>query len=226
MSNTFFQGCQKICRGDSYPLRPPPLATGMTARQNRRRRRIQTYFRDDEFRIFGRVELQLGRDVGERYSRITGRNASHARLDHIVTHAQDQSVVAVAFERFAELFEDVVESAQITGAHRCSSRRNKRTCWWDDPKAEGCGFEPAHCYSTCSGSRGVTRLDGARGKKQVRCPHVRTWGLSEANVLFWRKCLWHCWDFSAPPAVIRLPGIVLPCPPSLRPCLTVIRSLQ
>ena len=32
-------------------------------------------------------------------------------------------------------------------------------------------------------SRGVTRLDGARGKKQVWRPSVRTWGLSEANVL-------------------------------------------
>jgi len=31
--------------------------------------------------------------------------------------------------------------------------------------------------------RSVTRWDGARGKKQVWRPHVRTWGLSEANVL-------------------------------------------
>ena len=51
--------------------------------------------------------------------------------------------------------------------------------------------------------RGVTRLDGAWGKKQVWRPHVQTWGLSEANVLRWRKYLWHCWDFSAPQAVIR-----------------------
>ena len=35
-------------------------------------------------------------------------------------------------------------------------------------------------------------------------PHVPTWGLSEANVLYWRKSLWHCWDFSAPSAVIPL----------------------
>jgi len=34
-------------------------------------------------------------------------------------------------------------------------------------------------------SGGVTRLDGARGKKQVWRPRVRTWGLSEANVLYW-----------------------------------------
>jgi len=35
--------------------------------------------------------------------------------------------------------------------------------------------------------RGATRLDGVRGKMQVWRPHVRTWGLSEANVLYWRK---------------------------------------
>jgi len=59
---------------------------------------------------------------------------------------------------------------------------------------------------------GVTRLDGARGKKQVWRPRVRTWGLSEANLLYWRKYLWHCWDFSAPPAVIRHPGNFTPLP--------------
>ena len=53
--------------------------------------------------------------------------------------------------------------------------------------------------------RGVTRLDGARGKQKVRRTHVRLWGLSEANVLYRRKYLWHCWDFSAPTAVIRRP---------------------
>jgi len=38
-------------------------------------------------------------------------------------------------------------------------------------------------------ARGVTRLDGARGKKQLWCPHVRTWGLSEAKVLHWSAVL-------------------------------------
>ena len=47
--------------------------------------------------------------------------------------------------------------------------------------------------------RGATRLDGARGKKQVWRPHVRNWDLSEVNVLYWRKYLWHCWDLLAPP---------------------------
>ena len=51
--------------------------------------------------------------------------------------------------------------------------------------------------------RDATRLDCARGKKYVCRIHVWTWGLSEANLLCWRKYLWHCWNFSAPPAVIR-----------------------
>ena len=49
------------------------------------------------------------------------------------------------------------------------------------------------------------RLDGARVKMQVWRPHVRNWGLLEANLLYWRKYLWHCWDFSAPPTVIWCP---------------------
>ena len=58
--------------------------------------------------------------------------------------------------------------------------------------------------------RCVTRLDAARGMKQVWRPHVRTWGLSEANVLYWKKYLWQwsCWDFSAPLAVIRPPAVI------------------
>ena len=44
----------------------------------------------------------------------------------------------------------------------------------------------AHDAFLCAG-RGVTRLYGARGKKRVWRHHVRTWGLSEANVLHWRK---------------------------------------
>jgi len=46
--------------------------------------------------------------------------------------------------------------------------------------------------------RGVTRLDGAQGKMQVRRPHFRTWGLPEANVLYRRIYVWHCWDFWRP----------------------------
>ena len=66
--------------------------------------------------------------------------------------------------------------------------------------------------------RGVTRLDGARGKKQVWRPHVHIWGLSEANVLYCRKYLWHCWGFLAPFAVIRRPeNFPPPCPPGYAP---------
>jgi len=71
---------------------------------------------------------------------------------------------------------------------------------------------------------GVTRLDGARCKKQVWRPHVRNWSLSEANVLQWRKYLWLWWDFSASPAVIWRPHsdsapeeLRSPCPPRYDP---------
>jgi len=74
--------------------------------------------------------------------------------------------------------------------------------------------------TACVMTKSVTRLDGARGKKQIWRPHVRTWGLSEAIVLHWRRYLWHCWAFSAPPAVIRWPHsdsepgeLCPPCPP-------------
>ena len=84
-------------------------------------------------------------------------------------------------------------------------------------------------------SEGVTRLYGARGKYQIRrppgrsgAPMVEVWRpygqirvLSKANLLYWRKYLWHCWDFSAPlqwfsaPIVNWRPGnLCPPCPPS------------
>jgi len=90
---------------------------------------------------------------------------------------------------------------------------------------------PDFFYKNVLKARGVTWLDGARGKKQVWHPYVGTWGLSEANVLCWRKYLWQCWDFSAPlavilcppqwfgePIVIWGPGNCAHVPPSLRPC--------
>jgi len=72
--------------------------------------------------------------------------------------------------------------------------------------------------------RSVTRLHGARVKMQVWCPHFRTWGLPEANVLYWIMYVWHCWDlfassqsFGAPqyfstPRMIRRPGNCAPLP--------------
>jgi len=50
----------------------------------------------------------------------------------------------------------------------------------------------------CAQGRNEVRC--AWGKKQVWRPHVRTWGLSEANVLCWRKYWWDCWDFWRPPS--------------------------
>jgi len=36
----------------------------------------------------------------------------------------------------------------------------------------------------CTAYKGVTRLDGARGKKQICRPYIRACGLFEANVLY------------------------------------------
>ena len=41
--------------------------------------------------------------------------------------------------------------------------------------------------------------------KQAWRSRVGTWRLLKANALYWRKYLWHCWDFTAHPAVIRCP---------------------
>ena len=60
-------------------------------------------------------------------------------------------------------------------------------------------------------------------KKQVWRPHVRALGLSEANILHWRKCLWHCWDFPTPlqsfgaTIVIQHPGNCAPLAPRYAP---------
>jgi len=64
--------------------------------------------------------------------------------------------------------------------------------------------------------RGVTRLDGARCIKQVWRSHVRTSALSEANLLYWRKCLWQM-DFSATQQWFGARGIA-----SLRPWYAVL----
>jgi len=51
---------------------------------------------------------------------------------------------------------------------------------WRDSNEKVAGHHSR--YSPCI--RGVTRLDGARGKKQVWRPHDWNWRLSEANVLY------------------------------------------
>jgi len=57
--------------------------------------------------------------------------------------------------------------------------------------------------------RSVTRLGGARGKKQVRRPHVRTCALSGVNLLYWRSTCDIVGTFLRP-AVIRRPGNCAP----------------
>ena len=64
-------------------------------------------------------------------------------------------------------------------------------------------------------SRGVTRLDGAWRNKKVWRPRVRIWGLSEANVLFWKSTYDIVVAFWSP-AVIQRPGNCAPLAPSLR----------
>jgi len=61
-------------------------------------------------------------------------------------------------------------------------------------------------------TRGETRLDCVRGKKQVWRPDVRTRGLSEANVLL-KKALVTLLGLFGVPAVIRRPGNCAPLAP-------------
>jgi len=58
--------------------------------------------------------------------------------------------------------------------------------------------------------QGRTRLDGVRSKNQVWCPHVRTWGLSEAMCCIEETT----WDFSAP-GKLRPPRYAHACYSSL-----------
>jgi len=82
--------------------------------------------------------------------------------------------------------------------------------------------------------RGVTRLDGARGKKQVWYPHGRTWEI-------FRKQM-YCIEgstcdivgnfrhppqsFGAPIVIQRPANCSLLAPPSLRPCNSIIAKLR
>jgi len=73
---------------------------------------------------------------------------------------------------------------------RVQNCRVVNTCW-----SAACTGWATRAYSNMQGTeilpsnmgdfavRGVTRLDGARGKKQVCRTNVRTWGLSKANVM-------------------------------------------
>jgi len=79
--------------------------------------------------------------------------------------------------------------------------------------------------------RGVMRLDGTRCIKQVWCPHVWTWALSEANVLYWRKCLWHFWTFRRPssdsaPGELHLLVTPLICSTIILSCCVLVITIQ
>ena len=74
-------------------------------------------------------------------------------------------------------------------------------------------FMPPHMCAVCSfvlsTDRGVKRLDGVRDIKQVRRPHVRSWGLSEAISLYWSTCD-SVGTFRHPGNCARLPSLVTP----------------
>ena len=67
-------------------------------------------------------------------------------------------------------------------------------------------------------------VPGTISKFGVWHPHVRTWGLLEANVQYWRNYLWHCWAFSAPHVVIMrgwnssFPPFIAPLPHAFINC--------
>jgi len=52
-------------------------------------------------------------------------------------------------------------------------------------------------------TRGATRLDGVRGKKQVWRLHARTWGLSEVNLLLKKVLVTLLVVFGAPIMIRR-----------------------
>ena len=83
------------------------------------------------------------------------------------------------------------------------------------------GFPDGTCLQI---DRGVTRLDGARGKMQVRRPHFWTWGIPEANVLYWKMCVWHCCFLGAHSIIRRpqsdsAPRVIAPPFPVITPLL-------
>ena len=86
--------------------------------------------------------------------------------------------------------------------------------WLASSNVHASRITPAFRRFHTLGPRGIPRLDGVRGKKEVWRHHFRIWGLLGANVLFWRKYLQHYWDFSAPGAL---------CAPS-HPCYAPVHT--
>jgi len=65
--------------------------------------------------------------------------------------------------------------------------------------------------------RGLERLDGARGEKQVWRPRVRTWGLSETNLATKKVLVTLLGLFGAPRISDSTLGVLRPPSPSLAP---------
>ena len=89
----------------------------------------------------------------------------------------------------------MIDSLPSTGRYFC---KQISSFWLDNRDVQGCKDEVRWRLGI-----------------QVWRPHVWNWGLSEANVLFWKKCSWYCCNF-LPPVVIRRPRNCSPLPPSLR----------
>ena len=69
----------------------------------------------------------------------------------------------------------------------------------------------------------VTRLDGARGQKQVcRLTFEPELFRKQMYCIKESACLWHCWDFSVPSAVIRPAGAVIRRPGNCAPFATLL----
>jgi len=72
--------------------------------------------------------------------------------------------------------------------------------------------------------QGHNKVRWRPGREARLAPPCSNLIFSERNLLYWRMYMWHCWEFSAPPAVICHPQqwfdsreIMPPCLPSLRP---------
>lgn len=96
---------------------------------------IANRFGDNEFRIFGRIEHQLGCDIRQRDARIRQRNRSNSSLDDVVAKPNDEGVSMISLrknictldmnstaksrlcsylENFAIVLENLIESVDIS----------------------------------------------------------------------------------------------------------------
>jgi len=55
------------------------------------------------------------------------------------------------------------------------------------------------------------------GQEASLAPHIRTWGLSEANALYWRRYFWNCGTFRRRLKWFGARGIVSPLRPRSAP---------